>query len=682
MVKLSGETQETQPVACRLTAEMVNSSCGNEPHLDKFKEHQSECEAVQYKNSDKEVSMSAHEQEAVSGPVAIQGNACDELESADVHEIDADLIVVLPEVIQSNVSTTEAEEHCIDIKNLDEVKKETKTTSSPEPQTSQKDQSSANPSHTIHVNRDDLPFQETEESRMDPKARDDHAERLSDTILEHTEETCYSDSSEIQLHATEEPETLEPPAKKRLKRRMGMCGLGDRKRKLIFDGQHCRQGIVGRQREERGLRGNEVVQHLYNTVLENDGTTSTYHEGTAGPACKDYDAEVLKARGKNGAAVMDDDRTTGEAEEEDALTHNMSKCTVLMNDEANTDESPKENTDVLKKGTSEENHGTVNMDDKGFVLKLLEDMGQALPSPTTGTNLNMIQDELSLPAAPSDHQMETAICGEDPNFPWTEMTNSGQDVEFNMKHEVLSERQNHHTDNKVHQDPDEIAAEVEVAQEVSYGTTCARVEVSEGSVMVIKEVQAVLTGLEESEMEIEEKHPPNLAATEKHEPNSADLSRSTEKGLDHMGILEVTSTYETQNEKRHGENDQSVTAVSESMDHSGGDAEDSKDISEPLAPPAGQGIRIHNACDTTVTPTVAEQQVCNPTLTSAAGELPQETDLSGPPLLYSMTDSQIHKIALSMELEDQPDPEDCDRQEDASELVRGLIRELSSLKYE
>lgn len=35
-----------------------------------------------------------------------------------------------------------------------------------------------------------------------------------------------------------------------------------------------------------------------------------------------------------------------------------------------------------------------------------------------------------------------------------------------------------------------------------------------------------------------------------------------------------------------------------------------------------------------------------------------------------------------MELEDQPDPEDCDQQEDASELVRGLIRELSSLKYE
>lgn len=39
-------------------------------------------------------------------------------------------------------------------------------------------------------------------------------------------------------------------------------------------------------------------------------------------------------------------------------------------------------------------------------------------------------------------------------------------------------------------------------------------------------------------------------------------------------------------------------------------------------------------------------------------------------------------IDLSMELEDQLNPEDYDQQEDATELVRGLIRELSSLKYE
>lgn len=587
---------------------MVNPSCGNEPHVDKF-QHQSECEAVQYKESDEEVSMSADEREAVSGPVVVQGNACDGLEPADVQEIDADLIVVLPEEIKCSVTTTETEELCTDIKNEPQNQKdleggiikflgvldETKATSSPQPQTSQKDQSSPNPSPSLHVNRDDLPFQEIEESSMDPKARDDHAERLSDTILEHTEETCFS--SEIQSQATEDPEPLEPPAKKRLKRRMGMCGLGDRKRKLLFDGRHCRQGLLRRQREEQALKGNEVVQHLYNTVLESDGTTPMDHEITTGPACKKNDEEVLKASEKHGAAVKDDDRTTGEAEKEDR--YNMSKCTVLMNDEANTDESPKENANVLKESTSEENHGTVNMDDKGtaeqvvFVLDPLEDtsagIGQALPSLTTGINVNMIQDELSVPAAPSDHQMEPAICGDEPNFPGTEMTNSGQDMEFNMKHEVQSERQNHHTDNKVHEDPDEIAAEV--AQEVSCGTTCAEVEVSEGCVMVTKEVQAVQTGLEECEIEIKEKHPPNLAATEKHKPNSPDLSGSTEKGLDHMGILEVTSTYETQNEKGQGENDQSAKAVSQSMDNSG-DAEDSKEISEPLAPPAGE-IHMH-----------------------------------------------------------------------------------------
>lgn len=37
---------------------------------------------------------------------------------------------------------------------------------------------------------------------------------------------------------------------------------------------------------------------------------------------------------------------------------------------------------------------------------------------------------------------------------------------------------------------------------------------------------------------------------------------------------------------------------------------------------------------------------------------------------------------LSMELVDQPIAEGCDQQEDATELVHGLIRELSSLKYE
>ncbi|XP_060716483.1 uncharacterized protein si:ch211-286b5.2 isoform X2 [Tachysurus vachellii] len=704
MVKSSGETKEPQRVSCGLTAEMVNSTRETEPHLDKLEEHQPECEAVQYKeDTDKEVSLNAAEQEVVFGPVVIQGNACDELESANFHKIDTALIVVFPEVKQTNVTTTETEEHCTDIKNephdwndlegpiikflgdLEEVENETKTTSCPEPQTSQKDLSSPNTSQSLHVDRDDM--QEKEETRINPKARDDHAEMFKDTMLEHIQETCFS--SEIQLQATEEPESLEPPAKKRLRKRMGMCGLGDRKRKFPFDGQHCRQGLAGKQMEEQAFKGNEVVQHLYNTEFESDGNTPMYHERTSGTACKEEDAEVLKAKENNGAAVMDDDRTTRESEKENgyALRHNMSKCTALMNDKETQDESPKENTDVLKTGILEEIQGNIVMDDKGTAeqvnffnkLNLLEEistntwMEQTLPSPTSGKN---VQDELSASTAPNDHKMETATCEEEPNLPATEMTNSGQDMVFNMQHEVLSEKQNHLGDDKVDEDLYVIAAEVEVAQEVSSSSICARVEVSEGCTIVNKEVKMVPSGLEECEMDIKEKHPPDLAAIEKHDPNRPDLGLKP-LFVDIMDTLQFASTYETHNAKTRGENE-------ESTDHTGGDAEDAKDISEPLAPPAGQEIRMHCfldqvTCDTSVTPTVAKQQVCNPTLTSAASELPQEADLSVPPFLYFMTVSQIHKIALSMELEDQLNPEDYDQQEDATELVRGLIRELSSL---
>ncbi|XP_047659482.1 uncharacterized protein si:ch211-286b5.2 isoform X2 [Tachysurus fulvidraco] len=705
MVKSSGETKEPQHVSCGLTAEMVNSTCEIEPHLDKLEEHQSECEVVQYKQeTDKEVSLNAAEQEVVFDPVVIQGNACEELESANVHEIDTALIDVFPEVKQTNVTTTETEEHCTDIKNephdcndlegpiikflgdLDEVENETKTTSCPEPQTSQKDLSSPNPSQSLHVDGDDM--QEKEETRINPKARDDHAEMLKDTMLEHIQETCFS--SEIQLQAIEEPESLEPPAKKRLRKRMGMCGLGDRKRKFPFDGQHCRQGLTGKQMEEQAFKGNEVVQHLYNTEFESDGNTPMYHEGTSGPAGKEEDAEVLKAKENNGAAVMDDDRTTRESEKENgyALRHNMSKWTALMKDKVTTDESPKENTDVLKAGILEEINGTIVMDDKGNAeqviffnkLNLLEQistntvMEQTLPTPTSGKN---VQDELSASTAPNDHKMETATCEEEPNLPVTEMTNSGQDMVFNVQHEVLSEKQNHLGDDRV--DEGLYVIEAEVAQEVNSSSICARVEVSECSAIVNKEVQMAPSGLDEREINIEEKHPPDMAAIEKHDPNRPDLSCSTVKALnplfvDIMDTLPFASTYETHNAKTHGENE-------ESTDHTGGDAEDIVDISEPLATPAGQEIRMHVTCDTSVTPTVAKQQVCNPTLTSAASELPQEADLSVPPFLYSMTDSQIHKIALSMELEDQLDPEDYDQQEDATELVRGLIRELSSLKH-
>ncbi|MCJ8748191.1 hypothetical protein PDJAM_G00162090 [Pangasius djambal] len=684
------------------------ADCGTEPRLDKFKEHQPECEAVQFIESDKEVPIDAAEQEAVSGPVVIlsdmtQDNALQStelaLESANLHEIDTALIDVFPEVKQAKVTTMETGELSSDIKNepqdqpdlespiikligeLDEVKNGPKTISSPEPQTSHKDQSSPKPSHehSLDVNGDDILFQEMAETKMDPKDRDDH---------EHLEETCFN--SEIQLQAPEETETLEPPAKKRLRRRMGMCGLGDRKRKLPFDEQHCRQGLIGRQREEGAGKGNKDVQHLYNTVLENESTTPVDHEGTTRPRCKENE-EVLKDKENSSAAVMDDEGTTGVAERENscALRNSMNKCTALMNAEGTTDESPTEDRDVPKKGVLEENYSTEIMDAEQMVLEhelyLLEEIsavvGQTLLSPTTGKNL--IQDEPSVAAATNDHEMEVATCGEEPDFPGTEMTNNGQDIEFNMKHDVLSQKQNLHADNKADEDPDEIATEVEVAQEVICSSGCATVEMSEGSVLVTKEVQEVPTNLEESEMKIEAQCPPNMAATEKHDPDGPELSGSTEKFVDILDIATIASS-EIQKAKGHGENDKPIPAVSESTEPAGGDADNAEEISETIAPPAGQENHMHcllnqNACDTSVNPSVAEQQVCNPSSTPAASELPQETDLSVPWLLYSMTDSQLHKIALSMELEEEPIPEGCDQQEDATELVRGLIGELSSL---
>ncbi|KAB5523694.1 hypothetical protein PHYPO_G00155470 [Pangasianodon hypophthalmus] len=712
----SAETREPQPTGCSLIADMVNSSYGTEPHLDKFKEHQPECKAVQFKESDKEVSISAAEQEAVSGPVVIfsdmtQDNSLQStelaLESVNLHEIDTALIDILPEVKQAKVTTMETEEQSTDIKNepqdqpdlespvikligeMDEVENGPKSTSSPEPQTSHKDQSSPKPSHehSLDVNGDGMIFQEIAETRMDPKDRDDY---------EHLEETCFN--SETQLQAPEETETLELPAKKRLRRRMGMCGLGDRKRKLPFDEQHCRQGLIGRQREEGAGEGNKGVQHLYNTVLENDSTTPMDHEGTTRPGCKENE-EVLKDKENNCAAVMDDERTTGLAEKENsyAVTNSMNKCIAVMNDESTTEESPTEDRDVPKKGILEENDGTVIMDDMDaeqmvleHELNLLEEIsagvGQTPLSPTIGKNL--IQDEPSVAAATNDHEMEIATCGDEPDFPGADMTNNGQDIEFNMKHDVLSQKQNLHADNKVDEDPDEIATEVEVAQEVICSSGCATVEMSEGSVIVTNEVQKIPTNLEESEMKIEEQCPPNMAATEKHDTNEPELSGSTEKGLDPLfvDILDIATiaSSEIQNAKGHGENDKPIPAVSESTEPARGDTDNAEKISETIAPPAGQENHMHclldqNACDTSVNPSVAEQQVCNPSSTPAASELPQETDLSVPSLLYSMTDSQLHKIALSMELEDEPIPEGCDQQEDATELVRGLIGELSSL---
>ncbi|TSK18088.1 hypothetical protein Baya_1468 [Bagarius yarrelli] len=629
---------------------MSNCGCGNKPELERFIEHQPKCEAVQIKESDKDMPKYAAEQEAVSSHVVTQGNTFSErLESANGSSIDAALFVVLNEVKQTNMMTAETKEYSADIKNepqdqrdlegpivqlhgnLDKMENE----AGPNLQISQKDSSFQNLSleHSLYLNEEETRFQQIEEPSIDPKVRDDHPERLSDAILEHVENTCVG--REILLQATYEVGSLEPPAKKRLRKRM---------------------------------------------VLENDDTTLIDQEEMSGPECSENAFEVLVLE-TNNAALIDEGRTE---EVEIINKYALIKCTALMSDKVTTDESLKENSDVSNNSILDENNGTIIMHEKGTdePIVFLGSTGivETPRSSTMKKKVKMIPDEPSVAPAFSYQEIEAAICSEEPNCFRVKITNIEQDNELNRELEVLSEKHHHHADDKLEENPDEIATEVEVAQNAHFSSICAAVEKTKGSVITFKEmISAVPNGLEAHKSEVEEQHSPSLAASEKHHPDRPELCLDSPY-INNTSILEVASTYKTRCAKGHSENDMFMIAVSDSAVSVGGDAEDAQVISEPLAPPTGQEDHIQNTDDTTVTPTVAEQQLCNPTLTPAHTELLQKTDMS--PWLYSLTDSQIHEIALCMEQEDQPVPESSVQPEDATELVRGLIRELSSLKYE
>ncbi|KAM9454287.1 uncharacterized protein Hap1MRO34_020184 [Clarias gariepinus] len=681
-------------------ADMVNSSCGTEQNL--VNKHQAEFEEVR---SGREVSIDVAEQEAVSIPAMFlsdvdQDNAlCDRLqckelswEAADHQEIHPTLTEVLPEVKKG---TKEPEEHTADIKtesqdhpdledtiskllaDLNEVEDIPRTTSSPEPQTSLKDRISPKPFHdcSFDVNEDRMLLQEIEETIVGPETTDDHPEMLSGTALAHLEELCFN--SEMQLLANEETETLEPPAKKRLKKRMGMCGLGDRKRKFQFDGSYFRQSVIGRQRKERDGKGNTVA---YNTMLEDDGTTHMNQEGTIGPSGKENE-EVLKDKESEGAEEMEDKRAREKTENLYTKKNNTDKWTALMNDQYTIYESSKENkVDIL-----EENDRSIMMEDKGIVerlvldLKLLEEIstcvGQTLISPTTGTNLNLFQDERSVATASNEHEMDTLTCDEEPSFLGNEIPSNEQDLTFNMKHFVMSEKQNPNAKHKLRKDTADTLPDVEAAQEISRSST---LEMSEGSTVATKAAQEIPSGLEVSATMIEKQCPPDMAAAETNEPSGSTANRSDPLFLNIMDILTMASS------GIHGEIDKPVTAVSESKQPDGGHVSDAKEIHRPLAPPTGQenhmdSLLDQNACDTSATLSVAAQQLCNLISTPAANELPQETDLSVPSSFYSMTDSQLQTIALSMDLDDQFPPEARTQGEDGTKLVHGLVRELSSL---
>ncbi|XP_066516806.1 uncharacterized protein si:ch211-286b5.2 isoform X2 [Hoplias malabaricus] len=202
-------------------------------------------------------------------------------------------------------------------------------------------------------------------------------------------------------------------------------------------------------------------------------------------------------------------------------------------------------------------------------------------------------------------------------------------------------------------------------------------------VIVSKEVKSSITALEECEMEIGGQAPPdarthltfNPSASSGEDQNGLQLPREiemdpafTEDTVTEM--TDCTASGVCVSERYGGHLDLLQThtrAVPEGTGPGGVDGYGTEERKLPKAPSAGQEKDIH-----------VKQPLSDPTLITAATETSQDHDFI-PFSLYSVTDSQLNSIALSMELDDQPLPEGFVHQEDATELVCGLIKELSSL---
>ncbi|KAL6481909.1 hypothetical protein MHYP_G00099890 [Metynnis hypsauchen] len=210
-------------------------------------------------------------------------------------EIDSGLVKIIADVEQTNMNKTESAEHN-DIKNklqsvltldhepkaaaaIEEMDNETEDTSSHEPRTSHVARSSPNnPCHRYSLDEtgEGILCGDVQENRikvLDPKTIGVHLEGVSGAV---GKKSCFD--SETKSQATEETESLKPPVKKRLRRRMGMCGLGDRKRRFLLEGQQCKQALSGRERLEVAEAAGE--KNKDSTVVENEGTTTMDDGGT------------------------------------------------------------------------------------------------------------------------------------------------------------------------------------------------------------------------------------------------------------------------------------------------------------------------------------------------------------------------------------------------------------------
>ncbi|XP_017568270.2 uncharacterized protein si:ch211-286b5.2 [Pygocentrus nattereri] len=245
----------------------------------------------------------------------------------------------------------------------------------------------------------------------------------------------------------------------------------------------------------------------------------------------------------------------------------------------------------------------------------------------------------------------------------------------------------------------------EISEEVSCGFTGVN-EVHEVTIPVSKEVQESRTALEKSEMEVEEQYPAvnykhlvspslDLDATTELDLDGPQLSMSTGAKVDPVFMDHTVTVATTLPELAFSEicdaEDQCddvefpqtpTKAVLGSIGPSVEGGSNTEELRMPEAPPTNQEEHMHfylgqDACDPLVTPAITQEPVSNPTLTPAT-EFPQDHDVV-PSSLYSVTDSQLNSIALSLEVDDPPIPEAFLHQEDATELVCGLVKELSSL---
>ncbi|XP_026887050.2 uncharacterized protein si:ch211-286b5.2 isoform X2 [Electrophorus electricus] len=614
----SGETTELHPTTCKHAADTkVNFDFQFGSLLEKSDEPQLEFAPLHCKESAKEEALGAHEQETDTG-----------------------LVEILPAMKQPTEVTVETVELSNDIKSkpqdrstleCDTTKQsrgagleeefETKA-SGPEPQTLQNPPCSA---HLLNDPQDNMFCGNAEKNNIEeqvPKSSDHTKGVVGVTVDTLDEKICFDDETKSQI--TGETTSVEPPVTKRFRKRMGMCGLGDRKRRLLFEGHSCWK--AGEREEGVGAVDGENIDVLKNDTVEEN----------------------------NISALMDEEATAEQV--------------------------------LLKQ-------------DPSFLEDIFEGEGR---TPLTGQDLYQVQDQPSVSAMTNDHEIETSASDNEPNLPRTGTNSGGWAMELSKKHQALYEEEKHLSDYEVTEGSGEVVKEMdespnESAKELSYVSVGVTKEMLEGSVKVTQEGQEVLIGLEESKMEIGQHCPPvdvthsispslNQATTDKPDLNGPQISMPTEDEMElefMEHIVTLTVFPEMSDAGGRCEHTESpTTAIPENTGHTGVDTSSPDELGGPAAPPADQEKHMHcllgqDTCDPSLISDVAKQLVYNLTMTST--ELPQELDSSAPLLSCSVDDSQLNIFALHMEQKNQTMPEGSEYQDDATELVCGLIKELSSL---